>query len=351
MCVFSLVCLNPRVLLFAPHLLLLWVLARNYQQRAELVARARRTGQDPNKVLQASSKKPVNPASFKPDQISYKQNMQFIQNTMGMYSDIYENLRLLNTKIDWSDEQFTMRVMRWCVVSALVLLIVSPYIPWNVVIMLGGLSAFVMNTALGKTTAEVLCKNLEANGLYGMCMAAAKSLQLPKRRRSSSDQRTAILLRHSTVTVECVENQRWWAGLGWYASIFHSLLIVYTDSMIRIPHMLKTERSAWSNYYGDANTVPKEDLIDPLPLIQQGFAYEKPDLPEAFPGDAGNRHVWRWVPDSTWEVSMHLCTGEDITDEDGWVYTDHNWAQPEERDSVRCLTRRRRWIRQAQVLE
>lgn len=115
--------------------------------------------------------------------------------------------------------------------------------------------------------------------------------------------------------------------------------------------MLKTERAAWSSFNGEMNTIPKEEVVDPLPLIQQGFAYEDSNSGVPLPKQVGNRHIWRWVPDSNWEISTHLRDENDIIDEEGWIYTDHNWEQPEERDSVRCLTRRRRWIRQAQVLD
>ncbi|KAI8643411.1 hypothetical protein BD408DRAFT_414868 [Parasitella parasitica] len=127
------------------------------------------------------------------------------------------------------------------------------------------------------------------------------------------------------IHVSVYENQRWWAGTG------------YTSQLLR------SERSAWSNITG----------LEPLP--------SKEEMPSPA--------LYTWADDDTdWHLDTTGPWTDDVLeiecDENGWVYTDHHWANPRGRqeiakgraavianshhsDTSKALTRRRRWYRKA----
>ncbi|EED15165.1 integral peroxisomal membrane protein [Talaromyces stipitatus ATCC 10500] len=104
------------------------------------------------------------------------------------------------------------------------------------------------------------------------------------------------------------ENQRRWLGIGWTYSLF--------------PH----ERAAWTDEH--LNPVPPKDSFE---------------LPEANGGNA----VWRWVEGSQWRIEG----GDNTSDGGGWIYYDNKWQDGRRGDSWGRYTRRRKWHRDAELVE
>ena len=87
-----------------------------------------------------------------------------------------------------------------------------------------------------------------------------------------------------------------------------------------IPHLLRSERKAWTDETGDIQRPDKDTY----------------DLPS---------HDWEWLEDS-WTLDKKWYKG---VDDDAWVYTDHNWEQAAVQSSMSSLTRRRKWVRTMQM--
>ncbi|KAI3639083.1 hypothetical protein MIR68_002613 [Amoeboaphelidium protococcarum] len=166
--IFTVLCLNPFLIMFIPHVIMLTVLWNNYFVREQRRARKmQKKHLQADQVVLDKKKKNLKPSSFKPDDIDYKHNMQFIQNTMGMYSDVYEHLRYYNTYIDWSDEWFTMMVLKLTLGSALILALLYKFIAWNFVILGAGSLAFIGNTALGQAIGAQLLSIFDQTNTIG----------------------------------------------------------------------------------------------------------------------------------------------------------------------------------------
>ncbi|KAK3622949.1 hypothetical protein LTR56_021890 [Elasticomyces elasticus] len=120
------------------------------------------------------------------------------------------------------------------------------------------------------------------------------------------------------------ENQRRWLGLGWTASL------------------LAYERQAWTD----------EHLT------------ETPDLMTfSLPDTESETTKWRWVPGSEWRVegaerdkverekSAKRIGGGGGGDDVGWVYYDNKWRDGRRVDGWDRYTRRRKWVRDAELVE
>ncbi|KAL4893365.1 integral peroxisomal membrane peroxin-domain-containing protein [Aspergillus ambiguus] len=113
------------------------------------------------------------------------------------------------------------------------------------------------------------------------------------------------------------ENQRRWLGIGWTYSLFPS------------------ERTAWTDEH--LNQVPSKDDFE-LPEVQSGNA------------------KWRWVEGSEWRIDGgDNSAGKSDTkssDGGGWVYYDNKWNDGRRgQDGWDRYTRRRRWCRDAELIE
>jgi Integral peroxisomal membrane peroxin len=140
-----------------------------------------------------------------------------------------------------------------------------------------------------------------------------------KRRPDSSGVRFTFIL---------YENQRRWIGLGWTTTLF------------------AYERDAWTDEH--LNPAPSKDEFD-LPDVEGGMAR------------------WRWVDGSTWKIergdhqhqrSVSSADGKstavqkDLNDDGGgWIYYDNTWKDGAREDGWGRYTRRRKWWRDAELVE
>lgn len=116
------------------------------------------------------------------------------------------------------------------------------------------------------------------------------------------------------------ENQRKWLGVGWTANL------------------LAYERCPWTDEFLNESNPP-----------------ETFKLPDA----EGTNMEWRWV-DKTWKVDLSndgaLAVNSkskntpDPSVNDGYIYYDNTWKRPSTEDSYMKYTRRRRWVRTAELI-
>lgn len=124
-----------------------------------------------------------------------------------------------------------------------------------------------------------------------------------------------------TFTFSIYENERRWWGLGWTKSL------------------LAYERQAWT-----------DDQLNECPPPSE---YTLPSTEKA-------TTTWRWLKDSEWHVEGALTEKEKSAkrvggggggDHNGWVYYDNKWDDGRKEDGWGRYTRRRKWVRDAELIE
>lgn len=125
------------------------------------------------------------------------------------------------------------------------------------------------------------------------------------------------------------ENQRRWLGIGWTSNL------------------LTYERAPWT-----------DEFLNESSLIE---TFELPNADENFNAQGISGARWRWV-DKTWRLdltndgaitlpsSQRSKTTVKPTNDEGFLYTDNVWKKPTTDDSYAKYTRRRRWIRTAELV-
>ncbi|TID28361.1 hypothetical protein CANINC_002539 [Pichia inconspicua] len=137
------------------------------------------------------------------------------------------------------------------------------------------------------------------------------------------------------------ENQRRWLGVGW------------------TPNLLSYERTPWTDDF-----LNESESIDSFELPQLPLSIDIQDLekPDGSSDDSINTKgmVWRWI-DKTWRLdltndgaiqlpSTKPQTTANPKPDDGWIYYDNTWKNPSTEDGFSKYTRRRRWIRTAELV-
>lgn len=116
-------------------------------------------------------------------------------------------------------------------------------------------------------------------------------------------------------TFDIYENQRRWVALGFTANL------------------LPNDREGWTDELN--HSVPEKDLF-PLPETDS------------------DTMRWRWAPGSEWKVDMSWSDEAKLSktkDKEGWTYYDNKWSNGSRKDDWTKWTRRRRWIRDAELVE
>lgn len=117
------------------------------------------------------------------------------------------------------------------------------------------------------------------------------------------------------------ENQRRWLGIGWTANL------------------LAYERAPWTDEFLNESTSPDSFKLP----VDDNFGVK-----------------WKWV-DKTWKLDLTndgalVVTGSkskltpDPSNTDGWVFYDNTWKKPSTEDTFLKYTRRRRWVRTAELV-
>lgn len=117
------------------------------------------------------------------------------------------------------------------------------------------------------------------------------------------------------------ENQRRWLGLGWTAN------------------MLAYERASWSDEHLNSSASPPD------------FKLPETDVETT---------KWKWTRGGEWQVEGALTEKEKSArriggggggEESGWVYYDNKWRDGRRSDGWGRYTRRRKWVRDAELVE
>ncbi|CAK9440409.1 uncharacterized protein LODBEIA_P45090 [Lodderomyces beijingensis] len=128
------------------------------------------------------------------------------------------------------------------------------------------------------------------------------------------------------------ENQRRWLGIGWTSNL------------------LSYERAAWTDEF-----LNESSSIDSFKLPN---ASDTDNLPFDSNLQGAN---WKWV-DKTWRLDLTndgaitlpaskiSKTTANPTSDEGYIYYDNVWKKPSTEDSFSKYTRRRRWIRTAELV-
>lgn len=127
------------------------------------------------------------------------------------------------------------------------------------------------------------------------------------------------------------ENQRRWLGIGWTANL------------------LSYERAPWTDEF--LNESPSIDKFE-LPSPDNDYSFGLLSVPMA------SGASWRWV-DKSWRLDLtndgaitinkRSKTTADPTADEGYIYYDNVWKKPTTDDSYSKYTRRRRWVRTAEL--
>lgn len=148
----------------------------------------------------------------------------------------------------------------------------------------------------------------------------------------------ADLLKPVRFTYVIYENQRRWLGIGWTSNL------------------LTYERAPWTDEF--LNESSSIDTFE-LPNADSSFSQQQQQYVLQHPSISGAR--WRWV-DKTWRLdstndgAITLPSGKrskttaNPTTDEGYVYFDNVWKKPSTEDSYSKYTRRRRWIRTAELV-
>ncbi|WPK26059.1 hypothetical protein PUMCH_003404 [Australozyma saopauloensis] len=134
------------------------------------------------------------------------------------------------------------------------------------------------------------------------------------------------------------ENQRRWLGIGWTLNLLTYERAPWTDEFLN-------ESSSLDHF-----ELPNAD--NSLSSVLHPAAGDEPSLGSA---------RWRWV-DKTWRLDLTndgaitLAPGKrskttvQPTSDEGFIFTDNVWKKPSTEDSYSKYTRRRRWIRTAELV-
>ncbi|ORZ36242.1 integral peroxisomal membrane peroxin-domain-containing protein [Catenaria anguillulae PL171] len=308
--VFTLVCLYPLTIVVAPQFLIAYSMAVSYYDHTKAKARREAEGKAPKQP------KPVDmdPApKLKPAE--YRDNLQFIQNSMGMFCDAYDTVVLFQRQyLNWDYPENALTFLKVVVSSVIPSVALFIYVPLNHLILAVGWLVFIANTplaiAVSETLTPVLLEILNENWEFakGIAKKWPEVMKIkPRRGRRNPDGSKASgagsgselgVPEEGLYMVAIYENQRWWLGLGF------------------INYLLTSERPAWSDYSGTIPLPPRSSYAPP-----PGFDFLDAD----------------WQVDRQWSVAT--------PDTDGWVYSDHLWGNPRSAAGVGSLTRRRKWVR------
>lgn len=134
------------------------------------------------------------------------------------------------------------------------------------------------------------------------------------------------------------ENQRRWLGIGWTSNL------------------LSYERTPWTDeFLNESSAIESFQL--PNPENHQDYSFGQEQLSQL----SMNNAKWRWV-DKTWRldltndgaITLNLSkrskTTADPGSDEGFIYYDNTWKRPSTEDSYSKYTRRRRWIRTAELV-
>ncbi|CCK69692.1 peroxisome biogenesis protein KNAG_0C05940 [Huiozyma naganishii CBS 8797] len=251
---------------------------------------------------------------------------------------------LLSPLNNLSMENVERLLLTMVLLSPVHLLITAFVVPPTMYLLLGGLFLLTYHSPWSKVTRRLLWKfksvrllvyyltGLNLGGinrdvtsnLFNSVQKKINKTLLDDHAGSHSDPTGGGSGKSIKFTYVLFENQRHWIGIGWKSS------------------MLSYERTPWTDEF--LNEAPS---------------------PENFqlPSDEKNEGVfeWRWI-DKTWRLDLtndgaipvdptSAKTTANPGDDEGYVYYDNSWKKPSVEPTFSKYTRRRRWVRTAELVK
>ncbi|KAI7875153.1 hypothetical protein K492DRAFT_136830 [Lichtheimia hyalospora FSU 10163] len=203
---YIIVCMYPRLLLLAPHAILLHLLLTSYQKQQDLL-KIRREGSP-----------------------EYLRNMQNLQNMMGEISHLYDTASAYQHYIDWSDEKLTLSILQATLASAVALGVIVWWIPLRLCALVGGCSLFLANTRFAKYCWRELGPDamIYAQEMFhgaSNSYTERQQHQQPLKHVQQSQEQGTGQNNDEQVQVSLYENQRWWPGTGFAPQVI--LIVEY----------------------------------------------------------------------------------------------------------------------------
>ncbi|CCE78229.1 Piso0_000846 [Millerozyma farinosa CBS 7064] len=134
------------------------------------------------------------------------------------------------------------------------------------------------------------------------------------------------------------ENQRRWLGIGWTSNLLSYERAPWTDEFLNESSSIDTFQ------------LPNSENMD--------YSFGGSEQSSALSSSGAS---WRWV-DKTWRLDLtndgaitlpnnkRSKTTADPSPDEGYIYYDNTWKKPSTEDSFSKYTRRRRWIRTAELV-
>ncbi|TPX49351.1 hypothetical protein SeLEV6574_g01528 [Synchytrium endobioticum] len=269
--------LYPYFLVITPQATIIYIILRKYYEKARKQAHVEAPKKSDTGPIASQSMTGISSAE-------YARNMQWIQNFMGQFVEVFDAAVEYSKIVDWSDENKTSLVLKMTIATALAALVIARLIPTRFLFMTVGVTPFLANTAFIRAVVTSM-----------PALVVAKMMSYYNRGKELFKMNS--IPTGDAAVVGIYQNERWWAGLGF------------------IPHLLPSERRPWSDATG---LVEMADLK----------SYRLPAEDWEWADDA-------WVVNGTWTQ----------VDDDGWCYTDNGWQHPRKSPGVISFTRRRLWTR------
>ncbi|RKP15075.1 hypothetical protein BJ684DRAFT_18572 [Piptocephalis cylindrospora] len=155
----TVLCLYPGTLLLLPPTLIIYIILSFYFAKAHRLAQlqekeegggGKKSKKDRPKHRLSQAPPPA------PGSIQYKENMRFIQNGMGTFSDAYDALMAQMVYLDWSDEVKTWQILQGALLLLLATFLLILWVPINWVLLVGGWTVLVANTAIARAFGDVI---------------------------------------------------------------------------------------------------------------------------------------------------------------------------------------------------
>ncbi|EDO17110.1 hypothetical protein Kpol_1025p30 [Vanderwaltozyma polyspora DSM 70294] len=273
------------------------------------------------------------------------QNIEDIMSSQPTLDDIVLMMDKVTRKFDMFLSPITIlsaqdirRLLSTTIFLSPIYVVISLFIfPPRTLLLVGGVYILTYQSPWSKVTRRILWKfkavrlfvfyltGLDLGGInknQGIIAAVHKQVRkLSSPTQTDVSQPGAMPNKTIRFTYVLYENQRRWIGIGWTSS------------------MLSYERTPWTDEFLNQAPSP-EDFTLPE---------ESSDL------------TWKWV-DKSWRLdltndgaiqlpsSKQRTTASPGADE-GFIYYDNTWKKPSTSDSFSKYTRRRRWIRTAELIK
>ncbi|KAL5524372.1 hypothetical protein ACEPAF_9512 [Sanghuangporus sanghuang] len=305
MMAYAFICYFPRLVLLIPHTILLYILLSAYSYRRPSASRQ----------VDAPSPAPyAQPAEGSPEWFS---NLQGIQNLMGVVGDLHDLILYTVVPHLTFSTPYSYSILAATVVSLFGLLVILPFIPLRPVFLALGLLPFAFTHPLTLAYLPVLVSPY------------AKQIRMKVTKLVDDDRLEDHHLKSVLKEVELWENERLGPG--------PSGTQVFSKT-----HLRPYERKGWTRGRDGWSSSSNSD--------GKGTGTGK-----GGDGDVSSNLTftlepgWAFVETEDWRKDLEASWAPVESDEDGWVYTNDAWMDPQsaplEKWKTTGVTRRRRWIR------